>query len=76
MEEQSVCIVCALGDPGTGKVLAHELGHLLALPHVARESTRSNWNLMYPAYRAGDELTADQIAVARRSRASVRSAGA
>jgi len=75
VEEQSVCIVCALGDPGTGKVLAHELGHLLALPHVERDSRRANWNLMYPAYRAGDELTAVQIARARASRTGRRFGG-
>lgn len=72
VEEQSVCIVCALGDPGTGKVLAHELGHLLALPHVDRDTRRANWNLMYPAYRAGDELTAEQVVLARGSRTGRR----
>jgi hypothetical protein len=68
VEAQSTCIVCALGDPGTGKVLAHELGHLLDLPHVPRDSPRSHWNLMYEAYRAGDELTPEQVARARASR--------
>lgn len=75
VEAQSVCIVCALGDPGTGKVLAHELGHLLDLPHVARDAPRSHWNLMYEAYRAGDELTADQVARARGSRTGRRFGG-
>lgn len=75
VEEQSVCIVCALGDPGTGKVLAHELGHLLALPHVERDSRRANWNLMYPAYRAGDELTPAQVALAVGSRTGRRFGG-
>ncbi|MBK8595917.1 MAG: hypothetical protein IPP07_16855 [Holophagales bacterium] len=72
VESQSTCIVCALGDPGTGKVLAHELGHLLALPHVETGSPRANWNLMYPALRAGDELTAQQISLAQGSRAARR----
>lgn len=76
VEAQSACIVCALGDPGTGKVLAHELGHLLDLSHVPTGSTRANWNLMYPAYRAGDELTADQVARARASRTGRRFGGA
>lgn len=75
VEAQSVCIVCALGDPGTGKVLAHELGHLLDLPHVARDSARANWNLMYPAYRAGDELTHAQKNRAHSSRAARRFGG-
>ena len=75
VEAQSVCIACALGDPGTGKVLAHELGHLLDLPHVERDSTRANWNLMYPAYRAGDELTAAQVTRARNSRIALRFGG-
>ena len=75
IEAQSVCIVASLGDPGTGKVLAHELGHLLDLPHVAQGSPRANWNLMYPAYRAGDELTSGQIARARGSRLARRFAG-
>lgn len=75
VEAQSTCIVCALGDPGTGKVLAHELAHLMALPHVATGSPRANWNLMYPALRAGDELTPEQIALARGSRAGCRFGG-
>lgn len=75
VEAQSACIVCALGDPGTGKVLAHELAHLMALPHVATSSPRANWNLMYPALRAGDELTASQISLARGSRTGRRFGG-
>lgn len=75
VEEQAVCIVCALGNPGTGKVLAHELGHLLDLEHVPRDSPRANWNLMYQALRAGDELTADQVAHARASRIGKQFAG-
>jgi hypothetical protein len=75
VEEQSVCIVGAFGDPGTGKILAHELGHLLALAHVERDSRRANWNLMYPAYRAGDELTPEQAALARGSRTGRRFGG-
>lgn len=75
VEAQSVCIACALGDPGTGKVLAHELGHLLDLPHVDPHSTRANWNLMYPAYRAGDELTPAQRTRARNSRIALRFGG-
>lgn len=75
VEAQAVCIVCALGDPGTGKVLAHELGHLLGLPHVPRDSSRAHWNLMYEAYRAGDELTPEQVALARASRLARRFGG-
>ena len=68
IEAKSSCIVCAMGNPGTGKVLAHELAHLLNLQHVARDSPRAAWNLMYEALRAGDELTAAQISAARSSR--------
>jgi hypothetical protein len=68
IEAKSACIVCAMGNPGTGKVLAHELAHLLGLQHVARDFPRAAWNLMYEALRAGDELTAAQISAARSSR--------
>lgn len=50
------------------EVLAHELAHLFDLPHVPRDSPRAHWNLMYEAYRAGDELTPEQVARARASR--------
>ena len=68
VEARSVCIVCALGDHGTGKVLAHELDHPHDLSHVALGSTSANYNLMYSAYRAGDELCAAQRSRARGSR--------
>ena len=68
IEAKSACICCAMGNPGTGKVLAHELAHLLGLQHVARDAPRAAWNLMYEALRAGDELTAAQISAARSSR--------
>jgi hypothetical protein len=68
IEAKSACIVCALGNPGTGKVLAHELAHVLGLQHVARNTPRAAWNLMYEALRAGDELSPAQISAARSSR--------
>jgi len=68
IEAKSACIVCALGNPGTGKALAHELAHLLGLQHVARDAARAAWNLMYEALRAGDELTPAQVSAARTSR--------
>ena len=68
IEARSACIVCALGHPGTGKALAHELAHLLGLQHVARDAPRAAWNLMYEALRAGDELTPAQVSAARSSR--------
>ena len=70
IEARSACIVCALGHPGTGKALAHELAHLLGLQHVARDTPRAAWNLMYEALRAGDELTAAQVSAARSSRSA------
>jgi hypothetical protein len=66
VEQLGVCIVRSLGNPATGKVLAHELGHLLSLGHVTQSGV-DNYNLMYPSLRADDRLTAQQIAQARAS---------
>jgi hypothetical protein len=68
----SVCIVGALGHLGTGKVLAHELGHLLELEHVTG-TPHAGENLMYPAYpRPADLLTAHQRQQALHSAAARR----
>jgi len=67
IEERGVCIVKKLSATGFVNVLAHELGHLLALPHVEPGNADANYNLMYPALRAGNRLTAEQIQRARQS---------
>jgi len=66
VEALGVCIVKVLGHPGLGKVLAHELGHLLSLEHLTRSGV-DNYNLMYPSLRADDRLTQQQIDQARTS---------
>jgi hypothetical protein len=68
-EALGVCIVTSLGDPVLGKTLAHEFGHLLSLPDLRNDpkTVANNYNLMYEASRAGDQLTSDQISQARTS---------
>lgn len=66
VEALGVCIVKLLGHPGLGKVLAHELGHLLSLEHLTQSGV-DNYNLMYPSLRADDRLTQPQIDQARTS---------
>lgn len=63
VEELRACILPSLGHPLAGKTLAHEFGHLLSLPDLQS----GNYNLMYQALRAGDNLTAGQRNQARRS---------
>lgn len=66
VEALGVCIIKKLGPADSGKVLAHELGHLLNLQHVTRSGV-DNYNLMYPSLRADDRLSEDQINTARTS---------
>jgi hypothetical protein len=68
-EALGACIVTSLGDPGLGKTLAHEFGHLLSLPDLRNDpkTIANNYNLMYEASPAGDKLTSDQIGKARKS---------
>jgi hypothetical protein len=68
-EALGVGIVTSLGDPVLGKTLAHEFGHLLSLPDLRNDpkTVANNYNLMYEASRAGDQLTSDQISQARTS---------
>lgn len=67
LEDRSVCIVASLGDPMTGKILAHEFGHLLSLAHV-EGSVEAHYNLMYPGLSADARLTGDQRRQAQGSR--------
>jgi hypothetical protein len=75
VNELSVCLLPALGDPLAGNTLAHELGHLLSLGHVLSPDpydATDSYNLMYPGARAGNRLTADQINTALRSTLATR----
>jgi len=63
-EPLTAAIIPSLGDPTFGRVLAHELGHLLGLLDLDRD----HYNLMYQAYQAAYNLTPAQIATARASR--------
>jgi Matrixin len=68
VEGLGVCIVGSHGNPLTGKVLAHEFGHLLGLQHTDIR-VADHYNLMFPALRADDRLTSSQIDAARSSTA-------
>lgn len=63
IESLGACVLPRLGDDLSGKVLAHEFGHLLGLDHVA-----DHYNLMYPGLTAAQNLTPDQRTRAARSR--------
>jgi len=77
--EIQVCLIAYGSDAGaTSRMLAHELGHLLALPHIdsgrragpGRESQVASWmrNLMYSgALNPAAELTPSQVQAARSS---------
>ncbi|MEA1934010.1 MAG: hypothetical protein U9N60_06230 [Thermodesulfobacteriota bacterium] len=54
-----------------GRILAHEFGLLLSVPHMT--SPRSNLqNVMRPGLVAGDQITRDQIDIARQSSLAIR----
>ena len=77
--ETGVCLVAYYADPQqSSRLLAHELGHLLDLPHVddpnvtgpGTESVRAGWmrNLMFSgALNPDAEITTDQRSTARAS---------
>jgi hypothetical protein len=74
-----VCLIAYGSDlASTSRMLAHELGHLLELPHIddprrsgpGQERVVAGWmrNLMYSgALNPAAELTRDQVSAARRS---------
>jgi hypothetical protein len=78
-QQTRVCVIAHGSDLGaTSRILAHELGHLLALPHVdigrkpehAPERQIAAWtkNLMYSgALSRSAELTPTQVQAARSS---------
>ena len=77
--ETGVCLIAYGLDAGaTSRMLAHELGHLLALPHIdsgrragpGQENQVASWmrNLMYSgALNPAAELTPSQVQAARSS---------
>ena len=78
-QQTRVCLIAYASDLGaTSRMMAHELGHLLALPHVdsgrrpgpGQESQITAWmrNLMYSgALNLAAELTQTQVQAARSS---------
>src|SRR5215470_1029044 len=78
-QETRVCLVAYGSDPAsTSRMMAHELGHLLSLPHVdserrpgpGQERLVASWmrNLMYSgALNPAAELTDTQVRAARSS---------
>jgi hypothetical protein len=84
--ETRVCLLAYGSDLGaTSRMLAHEFGHLLELPHVdarrtgpGQERQVANWmrNLMYSgALNPSAELTQDQVRQARSSALARRFGG-
>lgn len=85
--ETRVCLLAYGSDLGaTSRMLAHEFGHLLELPHVdearrtgpGQERQVANWmrNLMYSgALNPSAELTPDQVRQARSSTLARRFGG-
>jgi hypothetical protein len=86
-DQTRVCLVAYGADiPATSRMLAHELGHLLELPHVdearrdgpGQERQIAAWmrNLMYSrALNPDAELTPEQVRLARSSALARRFGG-
>ena len=66
IENQRVCILKSSPAQLMGRILAHEFGHLLSVPHMTSPTTNLQ-NVMRPGLVAGDQITQDQIDIARRS---------
>jgi hypothetical protein len=71
LEPAGTAIIEAMGQSQFNRVLCHELGHLLNLHHEGPGNV-DNYNLMYPALRAGNRLDPEQISSARESRLATR----
>lgn len=67
VENQRVCILKSSPAQLMGRILAHEFGHLLNVPHIDESDTSHLQNLMRPGLVAGDQIIQDQIDIARQS---------
>jgi len=73
VENQRVCILKSSPTQLMGRILAHEFGHLLGVPHMT-SATSNLQNVMRPGLVAGDQITQGQINLARQSSLATRTA--
>ena len=70
IDNQRVCILKSSPIQLMGRILAHEFGHLLSVPHVTSPTTNLQ-NVMRPGLVAGDQITQGQIDIARGSNLAI-----